>query len=177
MTRRLLNLLTALSLLLCVAVTALWVRVRVCWDIFHVRLPGHVVYVSTDPSGVAVGWWRRAEYDIFAEEWRSFLHAAESVSERAQQHQRFFRPYVHWRFAGFYKAQQARVVPRWTAVGVPLWFPLVVFGVLPTARVRALARRRRHRSSGLCPSCGYDLRATPGRCPECGRPPDVQLVN
>ena len=40
--------------------------------------------------------------------------------------------------------------------------------VLPAVRLRTLRRRRRRVARGLCPACGYDLRATPGRCPECG---------
>ena len=55
-----------------------------------------------------------------------------------------------------------------TELMVPHWLPAIVLLLSPAAWVARHHRRARRLRTGVCPSCGYDLRASPGRCPECG---------
>ena len=61
---------------------------------------------------------------------------------------------------------------RWDELTVSLAWPLLI-GLPMTTCLAVKLWGRRHRSSdtGLCASCGYDLRATLNRCPECGTVP------
>ena len=52
---------------------------------------------------------------------------------------------------------------------VPYWMLLVTAIALPAYRLAHWFARSR--LVGMCPVCGYDLRATPDRCPECGHVP------
>jgi hypothetical protein len=53
-----------------------------------------------------------------------------------------------------------------------MWYGMRLIDYLASKASRAIGdyRERGKRSRrGLCPTCGYDLRATADRCPECGR--------
>jgi hypothetical protein len=61
-------------------------------------------------------------------------------------------------------------------VWVPYWLVVAITGLLPAWRTFARHRRSRRSRLNLCASCGYDLRATPDRCPECGAVPTAQAA-
>jgi hypothetical protein len=169
MPRRVFTLLSALSLLLCVATCVLWVRsksdrVRQC-DNWIVATARSEYWVIVQPGRFVID--RKAvrrigdsiEYDRapnFLDDFRGWTH--HGVDPNLSRSSLWF---------GYGQCSTDAGTTAW-AVAIPCWSMAGIFAVFPLMWVKRHWQGR-GRSAGMCPSCGYDLRATPERCPECGR--------
>ena len=63
-----------------------------------------------------------------------------------------------------------RLSGKWYSLSCPDWIPLAFLALWASRIVRRQWLWHQRRRRGLCQTCGYDLRASPDRCPECGTP-------
>ena len=174
MKRYLLNLLTLVSLLLFVAIVSVWVvsySVEVGLTYAHVpagRGPVDVVVVEC-AAGRGNGW---VGFDSYSAAPDPTVAVASGAGWGFRRPSRDPAGRAEERFLGFaYHDLKPGDWIHYTGVAFPLWLPALVFISFPSVISYRRIRGDRRRRLGLCPSCGYDLRATPGRCPECGGTP------
>ena len=172
MMRRLLDFLTVLSLLLCVAVAVMWVRSQSIHESVQGTRGSHLVEVISDSGEIALRHSPITGGPVAP--WVS--HDARRRNGSDVGWEQFCDGYWHG-FGYRYEAGPPDGLPpgkHMETFVVPHGAIASASSILPGGWVLARVLARRRRKAGLCSSCGYDLRATPGRCPECGTMPAAE---
>jgi hypothetical protein len=172
-----LNGLAVFSLLLFVATVVLWVRsFSVCDDV-QWRSAGGSRSVSSEKGHAVVSLlmvdWSRYPEQFRGPEYHQDAPRLPFNYLRLLGGDRFDTDSSWERggFAWYGKRNTGRGV-LYAIVVAPFWSLALLTAALPMTWPirwwRSRIRRQRNRRLGLCDRCGYDLRATPARCPECG---------
>jgi hypothetical protein len=175
MRRKLFTFAAAISLALCLAVAWRWRysgsltgAPRV---IMEIPLGGHIVQLSEVSDSqlgnqMVIGWLPGDYHQFLEAQLEAQTPAAGAGFKRSLWG---VPPVTTFVSAPIWKGERA------AGVMAKHWFLFLVTAALPlvwawrwmpsVVRKRVRARRMK---LGLCPGCGYDLRGTPQRCPECG---------
>ena len=165
---------TMVSLLLCGSLPVLWGRSFFVKDSFEFQRGGERWEVASEFGRLRVGndpQWR-LDVDALVNLSRQLLRDTEP-SQRMD--------------VGQYLAEQQRLMRRVKTVvpgpagmpqpqlqlrhyEAPHWAFAAAAALLPATWLFGRTQRRRRIERGRCVVCGYDLRASPDRCPECGAP-------
>jgi hypothetical protein len=188
---RIFQAMTALSLLLAVTMAVLWVRSYWLVDALHSRFISYPqTYICDSRWQTATSWSGQLEFRVGCIEF-DLRPTAEKIPGWIERWHRNDPPGPQWSSESFKPGRgflddtqsvlgfgadhndfhnNGRHEIYWELV-FPHWLPLFVFLILPALQFDRFRLRRRRLSRQYCAQCGYDLRATPDRCPECGNVP------
>ena len=152
MTRRLLNILTGLSLPLCIPLAGVAV-----WGQFF---SGGGTY---GPQNEHMTWrFNWSDGHLYAYFGRGYVTYFSLLKYAGPEYE-----FPGIRYASSAGPQGLTIVTV-TVAQAYVWGAALLASIAPALQVRRYLRHRRRPPPGACRTCGYDLRATPERCPECG---------
>jgi hypothetical protein len=159
--RWLFNITSILSLLICIATAAVWIRsyfVGDNWVWYEQECQNCYNTIRSGRGWIRYGWTDMTMMTGINPPAGHFaLKPAEALYPFG----------VAW---GNDKIPGYRYYGHSTALVVDVAYaiPFAITAMLPSIWLLSYRRRRRRARVGLCKVCGYDLRASPARCPECG---------
>jgi hypothetical protein len=164
--RVLLNAIAIASLILCAAAAGMWIRSYLAGDAVERQTPRGMwqVISSSGQLYIATRTAASASSAVFPSDDGFHYYASPPGQRPVWQSAPGYTIYFNrgsFTLVSFHDPRSNIWV-----VGVPHGLIAALAIVLPASWLRM--RRKRPRP-GVCAACGYDLRATPDRCPECGR--------
>ena len=156
---------TVASLLILAAAVVMWVRSYRVADAVQRFTPGHYVELFSDDGrfGTRLTTFPRARSRTAGDlAWR---HETRKPGNFAGPRGDSTRDGLGFKRVTF---THPRGGYRLTIVALPWWLAAGGASVIPIVAGIARFRRGRPVRVGFCRACGYDLRASPERCPECG---------
>jgi hypothetical protein len=146
-----------LSLLLCLYLVYSWVRSY---------LPTHLHLESVDGALTILSWEGLIppdpQSDNFNPDTEKFVGVRTLLKNISHT--------SDWQLLGFRSIRGGGIFYRVTyhIVAIPYWIIVPPAAVLPILWLGARRRQRMRAKAGHCLSCGYDLRESRDKCPECG---------
>ena len=174
MLRLLSNVCSTLSLLVCLSLACVWVRSYWIADVFiamasTASVQDRGVFAVTSLGKGRVSWYPGLNTEgrpspMFFEHMREVPRKGDLMEFVGMWTDLHCEKQWAWLGLGYWRSTGG--IEK--TMMFPLWLPCLFTLFLPARRMLRYVHQRRRRVNGLCLVCGYDLRASVERCPECG---------
>jgi hypothetical protein len=177
--RVLFGIISGASLLMFIAILAVWIRSYWIRDIFSYvdqRRDAHLIqsirgrlHILSDFVGTATRGAMFSHHEDLLSQYAIWNGGTSGYPVNVEWH----LGHVWQRYSRFHMTRaaspgRAGFTTNHRLIVIPYWSPAVLSAILPTTWTWRFIKYGRRRQIGHCPKCNYDLRATPERCPECG---------